>query len=52
MIKVTENEKYAVCCSCGKERDIKHIKVSRTGQGWTTIMLCQKCIAELVNKLN
>jgi len=49
MIKVNVNERHAVCNSCGHDKNIKSIKVSRTGHGWTTIMLCDNCIAELIN---
>lgn len=51
MIKVIENEKHSVCGSCGHNNNIKSIKVSRTGQGWTTIMLCEECVSELIDKL-
>jgi len=51
MIKVAVNERHAVCNSCGHDKNIKSIKVSRTGHGWTTIMLCDNCIAELIDKV-
>ncbi len=51
MIKVVSNERHSVCGSCGHNKNIKSIKVSSTGQGWTTIMLCEVCVSDLIDKL-
>jgi len=52
MIKVVANERHAACNSCGHDKNIKSIKVSLTGHGWTTIMLCDECTAELIDKVS
>ena len=51
MIEITKTKKHGVCGSCCSQEDIFDIKVSTTGEGWTTIMLCKECRDTLACKL-
>ena len=51
LIKIQECKRHGVCNDCGKQQEadtqIWEIKVSTTGQGWTTLMMCKGCLAAL-----
>lgn len=51
MVKIQKCKRHGICNDCGKkqddEDDIFEIKVSLTGQGWNTIMLCRACMMSL-----
>lgn len=51
MVKIQKCKKHGVCNDCGKQQnkniDIWEIKASITGQGWTTLMFCDECLASL-----
>ena len=51
LIKIQECKRHGVCNDCGKQQEadtqIWEIKVSTTGQGWTTLMMCKECLAAL-----
>lgn len=48
MLKIQKCKRHGVCNSCAKQlsegTEVWEIKTSVTGQGWTTIMLCQDCL--------
>lgn len=51
MVKIQKCKKFGVCNDCGTihsdETPIWEIKVSVTGQGWNTMMLCRDCMLSL-----
>lgn len=51
MVKIRRVQRYGMCNDCGKPMDtdvpVWEIKVSNTGRGWTTIMLCKECMLSL-----
>lgn len=51
MVKIQKCKRHGICNDCGKNQDAKddifEIKVSLTGQGWNTIMLCRECMLSL-----
>lgn len=50
MVKIQRCKRHEVCNCCGEKREgteIWEIKVSVTGQGWTVVMFCWKCLLRL-----
>lgn len=51
MMRLRKCRRHGVCNNCGIQQSeadcIWEIRVSLTGQGWSTVMLCDKCIRML-----
>ena len=47
MITIEKSNKHSHCNSCGKQGNLKDIKISITGDGATAITLCDKCRDDL-----
>lgn len=51
MVKIERAKRHGVCNNCGglmgPDMSVWEVKVSTTGQGWTTIMLCRECMLSL-----
>lgn len=51
MVKIQRTRRHGACNDCGKlmgpDTPIWDVKVSTTGQGWMTVMLCRECMLSL-----
>lgn len=50
MVKIQRCKRHGVCNCCGRKQEdaeIWEIRASVTGQGWTTVMFCWKCLLNL-----
>lgn len=55
MVQIRKTKHHGICVNCQKQQDadtdIWELRASTTGQGWTTIMFCEKCMAGLVRDI-
>lgn len=55
MVKIQKCKRYGVCNDCSKQQSddtvIWEIRVSSSGQGWNTIMLCKECMLALSREM-